>query len=223
MESGRPAVALVDDETLTRATFGVAYPALRVAGAYATVSALLADQPPVDLVVLDLHLSRSPDEKAIQGPRAITMLASAGYRVCLHTDEQRNLVLAQCFAAGAIGLVRKSDSLADNSEAFIRAARGELVVPSTMLELAQVLNHRRRLPELTERQTEVLNARARGVPWGTLARQLGISRDTAEGHLKAVNAKMARFLAEARIDPALAPADIERALGLAPGDLNNPE
>ena len=123
-ENPRPSVALVDDETLTRATFGVAYPALCVAGTYATVSALLADKPEVDLVVLDLLLSRSPDEKAVQGPRAISLLAAEGYRVCLHTDEQRNLVLAQCFAAGAICLARKSDSLADNSDAFLRAARG---------------------------------------------------------------------------------------------------
>jgi DNA-binding NarL/FixJ family response regulator len=193
---------------------------LTVVGEYATVEALLADKPTVDIVVLDLMLSRTLDEDVFQGPRAIKTLTNQGYRVCIHTDERRNLVLAQCFSAGAAGLARKSDSLDDNADAFARVAAGHLVVPSQMLELAQLLNRRRQLPELTPRQAEVLHARARGEPWGALARRLGISRETAEGHLRAVNAKMAKFLLEAAIDPSLAPADVERALGLAPGDLN---
>ncbi|MDR2567511.1 MAG: LuxR C-terminal-related transcriptional regulator [Bifidobacteriaceae bacterium] len=218
----RPSAAVVDDESLTRSTFRVAYPMLDVVGEYATVEALLAAKPRADIVVLDLLLSRTLDEDAFQGPRAIKRLTNEGYRVCIHTDERRNLVLAQCFAAGAVGLARKSDSLEDNAAAFLRVAAGHLVVPSQMLELAQMLNRRRQLPELTPRQAEVLGARARGEPWGALARRLGISRETAEGHLRAVNAKMAKFLVEAAIDPALAPADVERALGLAPGDLNGP-
>jgi DNA-binding NarL/FixJ family response regulator len=149
-------------------------------------------------------------------------LSAQGYRVCVHTDERRLLILAQCFAAGALGMARKSDSVEANQTAFLQVAAGEQVVPASMQELAQLLSRRSGTLELTERQTEVLTARARGVPWDTLARRLHISRETAEGHLKAVNAKMMKVLRESGLDPDATPADTARALGLAPGDLNDP-
>jgi len=218
----RPRVAVVDDASQTRETFQVAYTALDVVGAYPSVEALLGAMPSVDVVVLDLMLSPTLNEPGLQGPRAIAQLVAHPYRVCLYTDERRLLVLAQCFAAGASGLVRKSDRLADNQAAFLRVAAGQMVVPSSMVELAELLRRRSQLPELTPRQTEVLNARARGEAWDGLARRLGISARSAQDRLDAVMGKMVWFLQQAGLDPYASAADVERALGLAPGDLNDP-
>lgn len=218
-----PSVALVDDGSQTRETFQIAYPALRLEAAYSTVDALLSSSPTVDLVVLDLMLSTSLQERGVlQGPPAIRQLVDLGYRVCLYTDERRPLVLAHCVAAGAIGLVRKSDPLSVNQEAFLRACTGQVVIARSLVGLAEILNRRGRLPALTERQLEVLSARARGEPWDSIARRLSISPKTAADRLEAVMAKMVWFLHDAGLDPGASPADIERVLGLAPGDLMGP-
>ncbi|MCL1840864.1 MAG: LuxR C-terminal-related transcriptional regulator [Propionibacteriaceae bacterium] len=218
----RPRVVVVDDASQTRDTFHLAYQALEVVATFHTVESLLAAQPQADLVVLDLLLSPDLNGSVLQGPRAIMELVHHGYRVCMYTDERRLLVLARCFAAGASGMVRKLDSVADNQAAFLQVAAGQSVVPPSMVELAELLRRRRRLPELTGRQTEVLNARARGEAWDALARRLGISPKTAQDHLAAVMAKMVGFLQQAGLDPYASAADVEHALGLAPGDLNDP-
>jgi DNA-binding NarL/FixJ family response regulator len=199
----------------------LAYPALDVVATFASVEALLAARPVTDLIVLDLLLSTTlGDPGILQGPKAIIELVRQGYRVSLYTDERRLLVLAHCLSAGASGLVRKSDSLAHNQEAFLRLASGETVVPPSLVGLAELLSRRNRLPELTERQIEVLSARARGETWEALSRRLHISPKTAYDRLEAVMAKMVWYLGEAGLEPDASPADIERALGLAPGDLN---
>lgn len=219
----RPVVAVVDDASLTRALFGTAFPSLDVAGTFASVDELLARRPQVDLVVLDLHLSTSLQEAGVlQGPAAIRLLRAQGLRVCLYTDERRPLVLAQCLAAGAAGIARKSDPLPETEDAFARVARGETVISRSLVGLAEVLSRRGRLPALTERQCEVLAARARGEKWELLARRLNISVATATGHLETVMAKMVWFLQDAGLDPDASPGDVERALGLAPGDLVDP-
>lgn len=216
----RPQIAVVDDGSQTRDTFHLAYPALAVTGAFATVEALLEQHPRASLIVLDLMLSTSLDAPGLlQGPQAIQALRAVGYRVCLYTDERRLLVLAHCLASGATGLVRKSDSLKTNQETFLAVANGHTVVASSMIGLAELLNRRGRLPELTLRQTQVLNARARGEPWKILARRLGITPKTAYDRLESVMDKMVLYLQEARLGTDYSPADVERALGLAPGDL----
>ncbi|MBP8921357.1 MAG: response regulator transcription factor [Micropruina sp.] len=218
-----PRVAVVDDGSQTRDTFQIAYPELRLEGAFATVDSLIASRPVVDLVILDLMLSTGLHERAVlQGPPAIRALGDLGYRVCLYTDERRPLVLAHCLAAGAIGLVRKSDSLATNQQAFVRAADGQVVIARSLVGLAEILNRRGRLPTLTERQLQVLTARARGEPWDSIARRLSISAKTAADRLEAVMSKMVWFLHDVGLDPDASPADIERVLGLAPGDLMDP-
>ena len=217
-----PRVVIVDDASQTRETFQVAYPGLDVVGSFSSVTALLAQKPPAEVVVLDLMLSTSLDERILQGPRAVKELSTQGYRVCVYTDERRPLVLARCFSAGACGLVRKSDRLSDNQAAFIRVAAGQIVVPRSMVGLAEILSRRKALPSLTPRQTEVLAARARGEAWDALSRRLGISSKTAQDHLEAVMSKMVLFLRETGLNPSASPADIERTLGLAPGDLDDP-
>lgn len=216
----RVRVLVVDDGSQTRDTFQVAYPRLDVVGTYATVEELLAESVAAELVVLDLMLSTRLDSaRQLQGPQAIEVLVAQGYRVCLYTDERRPLVLAKCLSAGATGLVRKSDALEVNQAAFLRAAGGHVVISNTMEDLAELMNRRGTLPDLTERQTQVLRGRARGEPWKLIARRLGITPKTGHDRMEAVMAKMVLHLQAAKLGVDYSPADVERALGLAPGDL----
>ena len=220
----KPRVSVVDDAALTRLVFQSGFPKLEVVGAYASVDELLTARPVADLVVLDLLLSTSLQERGVlQGPPAIRALIRQGYRVCLYTDERRPLVLAHCLAAGASGFARKCDDLALTEASFVRVARGETVITRSLVGLAEVLSRRGRLPELTGRQKEVLAARARGEKWESIARRLDISVATATDHLDNVMMKMVLFLQHLGVDPSTSPADVERALGLTPGDLMDPD
>ena len=218
----RPKVAVVDDSSLTREAFQLVYPGLDVAGSYTSVNTFLAQKPVVDMIVLDLMLSPTLEEYFLQGPKAIEELSRRGYRVCVYTDERRLLILAQCFSAGARGLVRKIDPISDNQAAFLKVASGQIVVPHSMVGMAELLNRRKSLPTLTPRQTEVLAARSRGESWDSLSRRMGISSKTAQDHFDAVMSKMVLFLQETGLSPSSSPGDVERALGLTPGDLNDP-
>jgi len=216
----RVAVAVIDDSSQTRETFGIAYPALDVVGAYATVEACLEARPDVALVVLDLLLATGLDPHRVQqGPAAIRALTQAGYRVCLYTDERRPLVLVTCVASGASGLVQKSDSIAANQDAFIRIAEGYTVIPDSMTVVAELLRKRGHLPELTDRQIQVLHGRARGESWKLIGQKIGISPKTAYDHMELVMRKMVLLLQDVGLPAGSSPADVERALGLAPGDL----
>lgn len=219
----RPRVLVVDDASQTRETFHLAYPGVRVVGSYPSVDLLIQDSRASDLVVLDLLLSTQLEQRGVlQGPAAIAALATRGYRVCMYTDERRPLVLARCLASGANGFARKADSLSTNETTFCAVASGEVVISQSLVGFAELLNRRGKLPDLTAKQVEVLSARARGEQWESIAERLHIVKKTAEGHLNAVSTKMAWFLRDAMLDAYASPGDIERALGLSPGDLMGP-
>lgn len=218
--STRPVTVVIDDGSQTRDTFHIAYPRLDVVGTYPTVEEFLDHSIDVDLVVLDLMLStRLGTAQQLQGPRAIERLVAKGYRVCLYTDERRPLVLAKCLSAGATGLVRKADTLEVNEQAFLRVSTGQVSISHSLEDLAELLNRRGQLPELTPRQSQVLRGRARGEPWKLLARRLGITPKTGYDRMEAVMAKMVLHLQSAHLGADYSPADVEHALGLSPGDL----
>ncbi len=211
----RPCVVVIDDSTLAREAFGFVHRGLEVVGAWPTIEPLLDQRPIADLVVLDLHLAVEDRPDTPQGTRAIRAVRAAGYRICLYSDEGRPLVLAQCLQAGAQALVRKSAPRERAEADFVRAATGESVLPPSLLGIAELLERRGALPELTERQRQVLSARARGERWAAIAKRLFITERVAREHLQAVSNKMSDYLQDA------SPADLERMLGTGPGDLVN--
>ncbi|HIW29128.1 MAG TPA: response regulator transcription factor [Candidatus Luteococcus avicola] len=210
---GRPRVAIVDDNTVVRFGLPLMHPELEVVTTCATVEELLCEAPEVDLVILDLRLSDGSEPRRTQGTKAVKTVARAGYRICLYTDERRRLVLAKCLRAGAHGIVHKSDSREFAADAFIRVAEGETVITRSLEGLAEVLARRGGMPEMTERQKQVLAARARGETFPEIAERLFITEGVAQEHMRVVSQKFSRYMADA------SPGDIEYHLGLAPGDL----
>lgn len=71
----------------------------------------------------------------------------------------------------------------------------------------------RLLPSLTQRQRQIRSARARGEKFESIGRRLFISKTVAEEHWSIIARKFAEFLHNH------SPADLERLLGLEPGDL----
>lgn len=209
----RPRTVLIDDSTVVRLGLPLVHPELDVVAVHGSIEPLVAERPAADLVILDLRLTGAGASGVRQGPTAIRAIAALGYRICLYTDERRKLVLAQCLRAGAHGVVHKSDPLEVASAAFLAVAAGQTVITQSLVGVAEVLDRRGALPDLTARQRQVLAGRARGERWSDIAGRLFITEGVAREHMFAVNAKLAAYLKNG------SPGDIEGLLGLSPGDL----
>ncbi len=204
---------VVDDATAVRESLPLLMPEIRFVGTFAHAGDVVARRPIADLVVLDLHLVNEQQPHVRQGVGAIRDLVRAGYRVCAYTQEERRLVLASCLAAGALGVVPKSASIAEARAAFAAVAAGEVVIPRPLIGLVEVLVRRRGVTLLSPRQREVLAGRARGLTYAEMSRQLHLSESTLRGYWLELSLVVSQYLQHS------APGDVERALGLGPGDL----
>lgn len=212
-ETERPTAVVVDDATVIRQSMPALLPAFDVVGAFPRVETLIAERPHADLVILDLHLVNSTQPSARQGVAAVRAVVEAGYRACVYSQEERRFVLAACLAAGATGIVSKSEPVEAAQAMFLDAMAGQIVVPQAIISLMELLVRRDCITILGERQRQVLAGRARGLTYAELSRTLFLSESTLRGHWRDLTLVIAQYL------QATTPAEIENALGLGPGDL----
>ena len=208
--------ACVDDDTLIREGVARLLVGLNVVAAFARVEELLEAHPDVDVVLLDLSIPAavlaSPSD-VMQGVRGVAAVAHAGYRVLIYTNERRREVLAGCLAAGANGVVHKSEPLTAVVEAARQVAAGQVVITTALTGLAEAIARRGTMSPLSPRQGEVLRARARGESFKSIGARLYIAPKTAEEYMSEVTQRFAQYLCDHSA------ADLERHLGVGPGDL----
>ncbi len=205
---------MVDDASVIRASLALLMTDLEVVLAAATVEELVRAGPAVDLVLLDLHLvnqEQQPDVR--QGIAAIRALTARGYRICVYSQEERRFVLAACIAAGASGIVSKAVPTDRAQQLFLEVAAGGTAVSQSVVGILEVLVRRDCITVLSERQRQILHGRARGLTYAQVARQLFVSESTLRGYWQDLTKSLSESLRD------LTAAEIERALGLAPGDL----
>lgn len=205
-------VVSIDDDTVIRKGLPLLLEKAEVVGSFAEVEGFLAAAPEVDVVLLDLVLTGT-GKSVTQGAAAIRAITQAGYPVLIYTNERRRTVLVGCLASGASGVIHKAEAVTELEEAIRAVAHGEIVITQALVGLAELVERRGELSELSPRQRDVLSARARGEKFQSIADRLFISRKTAEGYMAEVNGKFAEFLRNH------SPADLERYLGIAPGDV----
>lgn len=211
-----PAVraAVIDDDTIVREGLAFLLDGVTVVARYERPGPLLADRPDVDLVILDLNLNGSgADIPGYHGSTAVRTLHQAGYRVLIYTNENRRFVLAGCLAAGARGIVHKTEPLRALATAAHLVAGDEVVISTALVGLAELVERRAGIPQLSPRQREVLAGRARGLTFRRISRQLGITEGMAHEHMNEVKRKFADYL------QTHSPADLQRLLGTGAGDL----
>lgn len=109
------------------------------------------------LVLYDLNLADGSDPY-----KAIAKLVQRGINVAVLTSEYRPVPLRNAVEAGAVGLALKSDPLESIVDVLRAASRGEEAV-STEVAFALV-TERAFVPNLTERELEVLRLLAGGLP-----------------------------------------------------------
>jgi len=211
--AARVRVAVVDDDTLIREGLRTLATSLEVVDVYPTAEDLLADQPTVDVVLLDLNLLGTGRLGGLQGARAVAAISAVPRAVLIYTNERRREVLVGCLSAGARGVVHKAEPISAVEEAVHTIAAGGVVITDALAGLAELVNRSGQLPQLTPREREVLRGRARGETFASIGARLYITPKTAQEYMASTSGKFAEFL---RTHSA---ADLEHRLGFTPGDL----
>jgi two-component system nitrate/nitrite response regulator NarL len=215
-EGNSPVVARVvciDDDTLIREGLRTLAKGVAIVGTFETVEEFLDARPVADVVLLDLSLGGTGRRAGLQGGAAVKAVAAQGYAVLLYTNERRREVLIGCLAAGARGVVHKAEPIVAVEAAAQSVAAGEVVVTDAIAGLVELANHRSAFASLTARELDVLRGRARGESFTSIGNRLFITPKTAQEYMANVTAKFGEYLRSH------SPADLERHLGFAPGDL----
>jgi DNA-binding NarL/FixJ family response regulator len=158
-------------------------------------------------------------------------------RVIVLADERDQRVLAEGLGCGASGYLTKDCSLSELLETVRGVARGEVLVPPTMLGplLSELIGRRNeheaalvKLADLSPRERQVLGLVARGMKTSEIAEELVISTETARTHIQNILTKLgahsrleaATFVIENGLLDHLDAPTVGRTLASQPGASN---
>jgi DNA-binding NarL/FixJ family response regulator len=146
-----------------------------------------ATETGVDVAVVDLGL---PDASGVDLVRRLrTVLPSVQVVVLTMAADEASVGAA--LGAGACAYLLKDTPPLELVAALRVAAAGGLVVsPGARPGLPTGLNRRPALPRLSDREREILDLLARGLPTATIAQRLGVSTKTVRNRLSDVFAKL---------------------------------
>ncbi|WP_309131199.1 LuxR C-terminal-related transcriptional regulator [Brevibacterium sp.] len=158
-------------------------PTLRFVGSVATVDELLGWRELPEIVLLDLRLADGSSPAT-----NVERLAGTGLRVLVLTSGEDPYLVRSVAMSEIHGLVRKSAPLEVLAEALRMVMENQLEFST---EWASAIDTDTRLDEarLTIREQQVLTLYARGRKGESVARELRISSDTVNDHVKSIRAK----------------------------------
>lgn len=195
MTAGTVRVLLVDDEDLVRIGLRMvlgADPAVEVVGEAADgqeALRLVASTQP-DVVLMDIRMPRLDGLEALRRLRPAAPDVAVVVLTTFDTDD----MVVTALREGATGFLLKNTPPADLLAAVHAAAEGRpMLSPSVTAQLIAAVTHgpdretaqdaRRRLAALTERETEVAEAVARGLSNQDIAAELFMSVGTVKTHI----------------------------------------
>lgn len=158
-------------------------PWVQVIGTAASVAELLAGGGgTADVVLLDLDLGVQADEADPTGN--VRAVRAAGPQVLILTAEERPIPVRRAIAAGAVGLVLKSDPAHLLIDALRTARTGELAVSSRLAHA--LLTDENLVGHLAPRQIQVFELLAQGVGRGDIGRLMDppAATSTVDTYLK---------------------------------------
>ena len=180
-------VLLADDHSLVRAglerLLATADDIEVVGGAADGAEAVtLAAETSPDVVLMDLSM---PNLDGIEATRAILGENEGVQIVVLTSLSDRDRILA-ALDAGAIGYLLKDSEPEELIGAVRAAARGESPLDPKAARAVLSARATRERARLSDREREVLQCVAAGMPNKLIARELGISEKTVKAHLTRV-------------------------------------
>ncbi|MDN4474984.1 response regulator transcription factor [Demequina sp. SYSU T00192] len=187
-------VAIVDDDPLVRMGLRAivssedGWDVVGEAGDGAAAVALAAQERP-DVMLMDI---RMPGVDGLSATREIVASGSATRVLVLTTFEVDEYVF-EAMRAGASGFVLKRVPPAELIESVRVVASGEsLLFPASTRAVIERFATRgaERLPELSEREEDVLRALARGRSNGEIAAELFVSVETVKSHVASILMKL---------------------------------
>lgn len=193
MTGGPIRTVVVDDHPVFRMGLAALLGSLsgvEFAGEAGTVAECMATVEAVDadVVLMDVDL---PDGSGLSAAR---LLAAAGRRVVMLTMSEDDHTVAAALAAGARGYIVKGASPSEIEHALRAAARGAMVISeAAAVRVPSLLIPRSAtppLPQLTDRERQVLDLLARGVDTQTVGRRLGCSDKTVRNHISNILTKL---------------------------------
>lgn len=172
-----------------------------------------------DVLVLDLHLP------GLRGPEVCAALTALGLatRVLILSASGDHHDVLEAVKAGALGYLVKSARREEFLAAVAATAAGEPVFTPGLAGL--VLGEFRRvkaaggegrpIPELTNRETEILKYVATGMGYRQIAEELVVSHRTVQNHVQNILGKLqmhnrvelVRFALDRGLEPVLEPAE----------------
>jgi two-component system, NarL family, response regulator DevR len=185
-------VLIVEDHLMVAAGLAAMLedePDLEVVGQAATVAAateaVVRLRP--DVVMLDFRL---PDGQGAEAIEAV-LGANGEVKILTVTAHSEAEALAPAVSAGVMGFVRK-DAPGDELLTAVRtvAAGGAYFSRDAMARIIRGQRPEVERPAVSEREVEVLQCLADGMPIPAIARRLDLSQHTVRNHLRAVMAKL---------------------------------
>jgi DNA-binding NarL/FixJ family response regulator len=189
-------VLLVDDQELVRGGFRIilsSEPGVEVVGEAANGqdAVRLARELAPDVICMDVQM---PGMDGLEATRLIVADREIRSSVLVLTTFDRDDYLFAALAAGASGFLLKSASPEDLVEAVQVLARGDALLSPTVTRrvIAQVSRavSRVEIPELTNRETEVLTLVAQGRSNAEIASALFVGEATVKTHVSNVLLKL---------------------------------
>jgi DNA-binding NarL/FixJ family response regulator len=192
-------VLLVDDQELVRAGFRIilnSEPGIEVVGeaANGTDGVRLARELHPDVICMDVQM---PGMDGLEATRQIVAESAIASHVLMLTTFDRDDYLFAALSAGASGFLLKTASPENLVEAVQVLARGDaLLSPSVTRRVIESFGRQARqqprveVPDLTERETEVLAQIALGRSNAEIAVELYVGEATVKTHVSNVLAKL---------------------------------
>ena len=136
-----------------------------------------------DVILMDLVMPKKDGADAT----AVIKAERPETKVLVLTTFSDTDDIARALNAGADGAMLKNSDYADVATAIRTVAAGrEAIAP----EVKKMLAENPPLPELTDRQTDILTSMARGLTNADIARQFGITPDGVKFHITSILAKL---------------------------------
>ena len=181
-------VLIVDDHAIVRSgleTLLATSPDIEVVGSACNgkEALSLSKKAKPDVILMDLMM---PVMDGTETTRRLQAECPAS-KVLIITTFSTADALSHALDAGATGAIIKSVKIAVLLDAIRKTARGERYLSP---EISQMLTNSRPIPELSDRQLEILHAISIGRSNDDICTQFGISRPTVRDHLHAIFTKI---------------------------------